>query len=79
MDEVQVEVWSSQVKLGQISRLVFSNKIGVYLIQFFNGEFTGGIFIFVDGLELQKIAIKNFVICSFRVFFCGLTQKLAWV
>ena len=31
----------------------------------FDGEFNGGIFIFVNGVELPKIAIF-FVICSFR-------------
>ena len=33
-----------------------------------NGEFNGGIFIFVDGLELPKIIIQNFDRYGFRGF-----------
>ena len=58
--EFQVEVKSSQVKIGQIFKLVFSNKIGVYLIQFLTVNSTAVFFIFVDGLQLPKIAIKKF-------------------
>ena len=84
MDEVQVEVKSSQVKLRQISKFVFLNKIGVYLFQFL-GEFNGVIFVFVDCLELPKISIKSFVIRIFRGSFGnfvtkvdGLTKNLVW-
>ena len=51
----------------------------------FDGEFNGGIFIFVDGLELPKIAIQNFDVHVFAVFWAiswlkidGLPQNLAW-
>ena len=41
----------------------------------FDGEFNGGIFIFEDGLELAKISIKHFIICSFRVLFGNFVTK----
>ena len=67
MDEFQVEVRSGQVKLGQILKLVFSNKIGWCLSDsVLDGKLNGGIFIFVDGLELPKIAIYFF----FNMWFC---------
>ena len=85
LDEFQVEIRSSPVKQGQILKLVFSKKIGVYLILFFYGEFNGCIFIFVDGLKLPKIGIQNFDMYSFRGFLGnlgtkndGLPQNLAW-
>ena len=74
LDEVQVEVRSSQVKLGQISKLVFSNKIGVYPIQFLTANSTV-VFVFVHDLELPKIAIKNFVVYIFLVFWGNFVTK----
>ena len=61
MNEVQVEVRSIQVKLGQISRLFFFKQNWCLSDSVFDGEFNGGIFIFVDGLELLQNAIKNVV------------------
>ena len=74
--------WSSgwgQVKSGQtrsnfeVSLLFKRNWRLSDLI--FDGEFNGGIFIFLDGLELSKIAIKIFVICSFRGLFGNFETK----
>ena len=70
MNEFQVEVRSSQVKLGQILKLIFSKSDSV-----FNGEFNGGIFIFVDDLELPKIANQNFDMYGFRGFLGNLGSK----
>ena len=78
-----------QVKSGQIR----SNfKVGLFKQNWclsdsvFDGELNGGIFIFVGGLELPKIAIQNFDVHVFRVFFAiwglkidGLPQNLAWL
>ena len=51
----------------------------------FDGEFNGGIFIFVDGQERPKIAIKILMYTFFAVFWAiwglktdGLPQNLAW-
>ena len=44
----------------------------------FDGEFNDGIFIFVDGLEFPKIAIQNFDMCGFRVFFLGNLVTKNW-
>ena len=45
LDEFQAEVRSSQVKLGQILKLVFSNEIGIYLIQFLTVNSTVVLFL----------------------------------
>ena len=74
LDEFQVAVRSSQVKLGQIFRLVFLNKIGVYLIQFFTVN-SMVVFLFLDGLEFPKIAIQNFDMYSFAVFLGNFRTK----
>ena len=50
------EVRSNLVKFGSF----FSNKIGVYLIQVLTANSTVVFFVFVDGLDLPKIAIDNF-------------------
>ena len=44
-------------------------------VSVFDGEFNGGIFIFVDGLELPKIVIRN-DIYVFHVFLRFGEQKL---
>ena len=66
---------SSQVKLGQILKLVFSNEIGVYLIQFLTANSTVVSLFFVNGLEFPKIAMKNCAICSFRGLFGNFETK----
>ena len=83
MDEFQVGIRSSQVKLGQI--LKFFKHNWCLSDSVFDGEFNGGIFIFVDDLELPKIAIQNCYVHVFRIFLAiwgiqidGLPQNLAW-
>ena len=72
--------WSSgwgQVKSGQ-TRSKFSLFFQTKLVSIwlnFDGEFNGGIFVFVDGLELPKFSIKNFVIHSFRGSFGNAVTK----
>ena len=74
MDEFQFEVRSSGQTRSNFDVGLF--KQNWYLSDsVLNGEFNGGISIFVDGLELPKIEIQNYDVHVFRGFLGDLGTK----